>query len=517
MDCRCAAKFLFVFLFGILFFASLSWCRTSIPVTITVDESKIIRKIPKELFGFNHNWIQSERLVWDKRTDQVSSEFLKTLAGLPMPLNRMSGSVSQIFHWKETIGPVEGRIAQQLAPYDLKGKKYFGPLEWIESTRKIDPEAEFSWVFNMKTETPADHADLVEFLTSDGVGNPNGGINWGAKRVEYGLPDPVPVKIWELGNEMDWAGGKFGWSLENYISECTKIIKAVRSVDPKAAIAVHVATAPMGRQYRFKDWRKWHRTVLKELGQQIDYVVFHAYYYSNVPISIYEKYIDVVRDDILNITGSNRIKIYISEHAVWPAKPKAREKQWKANWYKTHSLSGCLLTAQFINRLLQREEVECAAYHSFSGGPWGVFFSGKDGKLNPTGIFDLFTALNSSLGSSVVASSVHGLRTDVHRRSLTFTVTAMASKKGLNLIMVNREAKADRTVTFQFDANYILVEMTTVSAETLESYNTEYVRKIYTKTEILNTGEVFREFVMPAKSIVTMKLVRWGSGKGIHR
>lgn len=502
---------LLIFTLSVLHGAQPVWCQELLPTAVRVDESKIIREVPEQLFGINHNWIHSEQLVWDQREDRVSTEFEKLFSEFSLPLNRMAGSDSQIFNWKQAIGPLAIRTEQLLAPHDKKGKKKFGPLEWIASTRAVDPEARFTWVFNLKTENPSDNADLVEFLTCDGSANPNGGIHWGRKRIQFGLTSPVPIEIWELGNEMDWAGGEFDWSLNEYISECKRIIKAVQGVDPNAALAVQAATAPMGRHYRFKDWREWHRAVLRELGHEIDYITFHAYYFSGVPISIIEKYLDVIRDDIVEITGSNRIKIYISEHAVWPTKPKGKEKAWRDNWYETQSLSGCLLTAQFINRLLQRQEVAAAAYHSFSAGPWGIFFVGKDGLLYSTGLFDLFSVLNSALGENVVYSSVVGLRSDTTKKKLTFTATAMSVKDGLNILMVNREAENSRNIEFKFNGKYFINKVITITGESLESYNTEYVKNIFKTTKIIDPDKEFNEFIMPAKSVVVLKLKKMTS------
>ena len=510
--------FLFL-MFGILLLENKAFCSELLTTTLSVDETEIIRKVPKELLGLNHNWIHSEQLVWDKKKNTLSSEVEKILSGFPMPLNRMAGSDSQTFEWKQAIGSISGRAEQQLAPHDIKAKKFFGPLEWVQSTLAFYPKAEFSWVFNMKTDSPSDHADLVELLTGDGIINPNGGINWAKKRIDFGLKEPVPVKIWELGNEMDWAGGNFDWSLEKYTQGCEQIINEVRKVNPNAAIAVQAATAPMGRHYRFKDWRRWHRTALEKFGPQINYITYHAYYYAGVPISVHEKYLSVIRDDILAITGSDRIKIYISEHATWPPKPTMKGKKWEDNWYKTHSLHGCLLTAQFLNCMLQRKEVTAAAYHSLSAGPWGIIYSdplwwnassgGEDNFFYTTGIFDLLTFFNEALGKHVVSSSADGTRTDVKAASCTFSGTVMTTgDKGLTLIMVNLEPENPREILFKFKKTYSLIEKKIISAQKTGSYNTKKEKKIMVNTGYFSKKRRFTSYIMPAKSIVVLKLQR---------
>ncbi len=104
-------------MFGILLLGENAFCRELLTTTLSVDESNIIRKVPNELLGFNHNWIHSEQLIWDKKKNNISSGVQKILSGFPMPLNRMAGSDSQIFEWKQAIGPLSGRAEQQLAPH----------------------------------------------------------------------------------------------------------------------------------------------------------------------------------------------------------------------------------------------------------------------------------------------------------------------------------------------------------------------------------------------------------------
>jgi len=63
-------------------------------------------------------------------------------------------------------------------------------------------------------------------------------------------------------------------------------------------------------------------------------------------------------------------------------------------WYKTHALSGILLTAEWSNRMLNRGDEKFLAYHSFSSGPWGLVYSGENTRrLYTTGMFGLFRVL----------------------------------------------------------------------------------------------------------------------------
>jgi len=467
-----------------------------LPAVVTVDETRRLHPAHREILGLSHHWMWGDRLAMDREGHRISEEFLHQLAGLPMPFNRMAGTDSQGFRWKMAIGPMEERQEQKVQGNDRTGKKRFGPVEWIQSTLAIDPRAKFVYVFNMRRDTVQDRADLVEFLTGDGQTNPNGGINWAAKRVECGMRDPVPDIIWSLGNELDWGRRRANYPPEEYVELCRETIAAVRAVDPDARFVAHVASAPWNPAYgqAGKDWRDLHRAILRELGDDIDFLDFHCYYYG-MASSKMEDYMDAIRDDTRAITGSDRIKLLITEHGMWMGS------------IPTHSLKGCLATAQFINRCLAREEVVGANYHNVSAGPWGVIYRGREtGKLYTTGILDMIRVLNEGVGDQVVFSSVKGERCDPRRNDISFTVTAMTTPEGLNLILVNREADVARDLTFQFQRGYRLVEKISLSAESLDSHNTEFQREIIVSREQPQMPEELRRFLMPAKTLATLKL-----------
>ncbi len=476
-------------------------------VFLRVHEGQILQPVPPKLFGFNHNWLWSNRLAMENSDTEkpvISPEFLKLLKGLPLPLNRMSGSISQTYHWKWAMGPMSERQPQKLVGHDTLSKKPLGPLEWVDSTLQIDPKATFSWTFNLKTETPQDHADLAELMVGDPKVNANGGMNWAQKRVDYGIVEPIPVVIWELANELDWGRGRDEWPVERYINSCREIIAAVRRVHPQARFAAFASTAAWSDVHKKTPggWKAWHRKILKELGDQIDWIAFHPYYHGHHTAYV-EKYLDTIRDDIVAITGSNRIKVYISEHARWPARPK--NKPWSTTWKTTHDLSGSLAAAEFLNRCLQRPEIEAAAYHSFSGGPWGVFYRDKQSEqLYTTGIYDLFVQLGHSLGKQVVQTQLTGTAT---QDDFTFTASAMTSDdQSLRLILVNR-SEYPRIMTLTTDKQYRSAKARIFTASNMSDYNTAQQRPIATANYPMNSADLSQIHV-PARCMLTVQLMR---------
>jgi alpha-L-arabinofuranosidase len=491
-----------------------------LPVAVTVNEDKVIKPWTSSMLGYNHNWLWTNNIITDqkdKKSLKISAEYLKVVKGAKLPLNRMSGSCSQRFVWKKAIGPIEQRSPMKLVGWTKIAEiSRAGVIEWVKSVILVDPAAEFVFTFNMEDDSAQDAADLVEFLTGDPAKNPGGGINWAAKRVEYGLKNPVKVKVWELGNELDWHRKSFP-SPSVYTKKCQEIITAVKKVKPDAVFAALAATAPWSKKLTTRapwikksklpgGWKIWHRQVLKDLGKDIDYLAFHPYYHGMRIVSL-ERYMDPIAKDIKDITGSNRIKLFISEHAMWP--PRLKNKPWNASWYQTHGLIGCLATAEWINRMYSRKDVAIMTYHCFCGGPWkAIYRDKKSQKLYTTGILDMFNLLCSAGGKDIVESTAVGKFANVKSKGLTFTVSAITTKEGLVLILNNRESKTKRAVSFDFKGKYSIRQSEVFSAPSLHSYNTVSSKPIKVNKKTWDSKTPFKQYTIPAKSLVVLRLER---------
>ncbi|MBI4976429.1 MAG: hypothetical protein HZC28_03045 [Spirochaetes bacterium] len=480
-----------------------------LPVTVSIDESIVLRAGGKRCLGFVLGAFPIDGYFMNEQRTEISAEMRNVLATIPAPLNRIImyvGSADpQSFRWKYAVGPMESRTAAKFTAWDKPLTAACGPAELIGAVRGGYAPARFIWTLNMRNDTPEDAADLAEFLTGDGS-SPRGATNWAKLRIDGGAKQPVDIVTFELGNEEEWVSGSNRMSISDYVDRCRKMIAAVRSVYPKATFAPHAATAPWGySRFKGEDWRDWHRTLLRELGNDISYLAFHPYYYG-YPTSVIETYFDVIRDDVKNITGSDRIKLYISEHGLWPAQKQG--ERWEKTWYTTHALMGCLATAQFINRLYARDDIGLATYHCFNAGPWGLVYRGKQTKaLYTTGIVDMFRLYNDAMGANVLSSTVTGDWTDPAKDDVSCTVTATDSKDGINLIIVNREKITKRDAVFSFKGRYDLIRSVTLTAPSVHSYNDENEKRIMVKDDAPVMAD-FSAYTVPEKSIVALYLKR---------
>jgi len=109
--------------------------------------------------------------------------------------------------------------------------------------------------------TVAEAAAWVEYCNGPATSK------YGAMRAANGHPAPFGVKYWEVGNEI-WGNWVRGHSdSETYARNYKRYAQAMRAVDPSIKL-IAVGDNDM----------KWNRIVLREAGQNIDYLAIHHYY-----------------------------------------------------------------------------------------------------------------------------------------------------------------------------------------------------------------------------------------------
>ena len=483
---------------------------------VAISESTIVNKASREILGLSHDMALSQvALMANTTTTDLKSDYYPVMQGFPLPLNR-GGAVGDLYFWKKTLGTMAERVGfnngYSSAPMN------FGTIEWLQSVLGVTPDATFVWGLNMgQADYAADAADLAEFLTGNGVTNPNGGTNWAQRRIDLGIANPVKVSF-EFGNESDDPTGS---NIDTYIQKCREIIAAVRQVNPTIKFTAFAKTSPWSSNLNSGGtndgsptgtWRDWHKKILQQLGNDIDHISFHPYYLGH-SLSYIDLFINSIRDDIAvwqqstgNIDPTHKIDIYISEHGIWPLRTTPPDT-YENSGYRTHDLEGSLGTAEFITRMFHRPEVSMVTLHAFTSGPWYAINKNSSGALYLSGIAEMMKLMNQALGINVVQSKVTGDYTDINQGDTTLTVNAMTTQTGgLNLVIINRNPSISRDVTFQFEKDYKLVKKTILTGSTPEADTTNVSSPLTVNTTQVNGESRFTQQVIPNQSMVVLYL-----------
>ncbi len=209
----------------------------------------------------------------DPRLIGMRQDVLEGSKGLNISVLRaFGGCYSDVYHWKDAIGPRETRkkvknvqwgsrfpmsIIRGLGP---KIDNQFGTDEFCHFCEQIGAEKYLN--INYSTGTPEEAAQWVEYC--NGTKN----TEFGALRAKNGREKPYNVKFWGIANEI-WGPQEVGREKdpEKYAEKYLTFAKPMREKDP------NIKLIAVGW---FKSW--WNQAVLKGIGEQwIDYISTHQY------------------------------------------------------------------------------------------------------------------------------------------------------------------------------------------------------------------------------------------------
>jgi alpha-N-arabinofuranosidase len=127
--------------------------------------------------------------------------------------------------------------------------------------------SELMLAVNLGTRGTLDALRLLEYA------NIGSGTALADQRASNGRPEPLGVKMWCLGNEMDGPWQLGHRSAEDYGKLASRVAKAMRQVDPDLElVACGSSNAAM------PTFGEWERVVLTHTYDDVDFISCHVYY-----------------------------------------------------------------------------------------------------------------------------------------------------------------------------------------------------------------------------------------------
>jgi hypothetical protein len=262
-------------------------------ITVAVDGPA--RPFDRRLLGTNvPAWLGPQGLASPPLRERVSA-LGPTLVRLP------GGSWSNAYDW---LGCENGDTETCYWPWAAR------PTDFLNFLRATGQEA--IWTVSING-TANEAAALVAFFNGAVDDETPLGVDvrgrdwltvshWARLRAEHGNPEPLPIRLWEVGNEV--YGGKaevgpgcapWGWEdvwtcdgveyvtgvggdagrREGYL----EFREAMRAVDPDILVGAVGVPNP-------NDWGNWGNEVIAAAGENLDLYVVHHYGYSEQPARI---------------------------------------------------------------------------------------------------------------------------------------------------------------------------------------------------------------------------------------
>lgn len=174
--------------------------------------------------------------------------------------NFMSG-----YNWQDGVGPLAERPRRLDLAWFSTETNQVGTHEFMHWCRAVDITPMFG--VNLGTRGPDEARHYLEYC------NHPGGTALSDLRRAHGAENPLGVKFWCLGNEMDGPWQICQKTPDEYGRIAKETAKLMRWVDPGIELAACGSSA-----YDMPTYGVWEDRVLEHCFEQVDYLSLHSYF-----------------------------------------------------------------------------------------------------------------------------------------------------------------------------------------------------------------------------------------------
>ncbi|WP_346427771.1 alpha-L-arabinofuranosidase C-terminal domain-containing protein [Bifidobacterium sp. CP2] len=178
------------------------------------------------------------------------------------------GNFVSNYDWEDGTGPREQRPVRRDLAWHQTETNEMGIDDFHRWSRKAGTEIMLA--VNMGTRGLKAALDELEYVN----GAP--GTTWADKRVANGIPEPMDIRMWCIGNEMDgpWQVGHM--TADEYATAVEKTAHAMKLAESGLElVACGSSSAHM------PTFGTWERTVLTRAYEYLSFVSAHAYYFDH--------------------------------------------------------------------------------------------------------------------------------------------------------------------------------------------------------------------------------------------
>ena len=183
-----------------------------------------------------------------------------------MPVVRYpGGNFVSGFNWEDSVGPRAQRPHRLDLAWFTTETNEVGLHEFADWCKKADTE--MMYAVNLGTRGPDAARNVVEYA------NHPGGSYYSDLRIKNGAREPLGIKLWCLGNEMDGPWQICHKTAYEYGRAANEAAKVMKWVDPSIELVACGSAA-----HDMPTFGSWEYQMLDECYEHVDYVSLHRYY-----------------------------------------------------------------------------------------------------------------------------------------------------------------------------------------------------------------------------------------------
>lgn len=248
------------------------------------------------------------------------------------------GNFVSNYRWEDGTGPRDRRPVRRDLAWHTTETNEVGIDDFYRWSRKAGTEIMLA--VNMGTRGLEAALDELEYVN----GAP--GTALADRRVANGIPEPMGIRMWCIGNEMDgpWQVGHM--TADAYATEVERVAHAMKLAE--SGLELVACGSSSAHMPTFGDWE---RTVLTRAYAHLSFVSCHAYYYDRGVVSTRDflasgedmkTFIGTVAqaaDEARNANdGDHDIALSFDEWGVWYSDVwNAQEDAWRAGNDRLHN------------------------------------------------------------------------------------------------------------------------------------------------------------------------------------
>ena len=248
-------------------------------LAVQVPPGNAIVVDPKPLFDFSPLFYMqfmeplgvtdsSVEASWDYERDDWRKDLVDATRELAPDVIRWGGIYSRYYRWREGLGPARQRPRTYNYTWGGWETNRVGTHEFVDFCRRAGAEPLYCVNFSgdgveryRKDSRWGDAREAADWVSySNDPGN--------AERKRNGSPDPLNIKLWQLGNETSY--GKEGFPRDESIRQTIGFAKAMRARDRSIQL---IGWGDYGRGTSGREL--WAGELLKQAGEHLDYVAIH--------------------------------------------------------------------------------------------------------------------------------------------------------------------------------------------------------------------------------------------------